>query len=240
MAQALDCIHAISGPRNVSTALMYSFAQRPGWTVVDEPFYAAYLTRTGADHPGRAAVLASQATNPDAVWAGLQNLATPTYIKNMAHHMDGIDWIPAEGFKHIFWIRSPRKVIASFAKVVPEVSLRDVALREQLAALAAVQRMGSTFLVVDSDDLLANPERAFRQICKALDLEFCAAQLQWPIGPRAYDGVWAPHWYAQVHQSKGFALPTAEPARMNDRLEALGEEAAPLYALMASQALKFH
>ena len=100
--------------------------------------------------------------------------------------------------------------------------------------------MGSTFLVVDSDDLLANPERAFRQICRALDLEFNAAQLQWPIGPRAYDGVWAPHWYAQVHQSSGFALPSAEPARMPDRLEALGEEAAPLYALMASQALKFH
>lgn len=236
----MSCVHALSGPRNVSTALMYSFAQRPGWSVVDEPFYAAYLARTGADHPARDAVLASQPTDPAEVWAGLQNLATPTYLKNMAHHMDGISLLPAAQWKHILWIRSPRKVIASFAKVVADVQLRDVALREQLDALAQLQSLGSRYVVVDSDGLLANPERGFRALCAALDLEFRPEQLSWPAGPKPYDGVWATHWYAQVHQSCGFALPAAEPPRMSDSLEALSEEAAPLYGLLSSQALKFH
>ena len=37
-----------SGPRNISTAMMYSFAAREDCDVVDEPFYAAYLTMTGS------------------------------------------------------------------------------------------------------------------------------------------------------------------------------------------------
>ncbi len=32
-----------SGPRNISTALMYSFAQREDTLVLDEPLYAHYL-----------------------------------------------------------------------------------------------------------------------------------------------------------------------------------------------------
>ena len=117
----MEVVHALSGPRNVSTALMYSFAQRPGWSVLDEPFYAAYLARTGADHPGRDEVLASQPVQSEEVWRRLQALNGPTYIKNMAHHMDWLDLAPAAAWKHVLWIRSPRKVIASFAKVVPDV-----------------------------------------------------------------------------------------------------------------------
>ena len=111
-----------------------------------------------------------------------------------------------------------------------------MALREQLEALAQLQTLSSHYVVVDSDGLLANPERGFRSLCAALDLEFRSEQLSWPAGPKPYDGVWAPHWYAQVHQSSGFALPAAEPPRMDDRLEALAEEVAPLYALLAKQA----
>jgi len=232
----MSCVHALSGPRNVSTALMYSFAQRPGWSVVDEPFYAAYLARTGADHPGREAVLASQPTDPAEVWAQLEAHRQPVYLKNMAHHMDGISLLPAAQWKHILWIRSPRKVIASFAKVVADVQLRDVALLEQLDALAQLQSLGSQYVVVDSDQVLRDPERGFRALCAALDLEFRPEQLKWPAGPKPYDGVWAPHWYAQVHQSTGFGPASPEPPRMADRLEALAEEVAPLYARLANQA----
>jgi len=216
---------------------MYSFAQRPGWSVVDEPFYAAYLARTGADHPGRDHVLQSQTVDIARVWMELQQLNRPTYLKNMAHHMDGVDLAPAAGWKHILWIRSPRKVIASFAKVVPDVQLRDVALREQLEALHQLQSLGSQYVVVDSDQLLRDPERGFQKLCAALDLEFRPEQLSWPPGPKSYDGVWAPHWYAQVHQSTCFGPPTAEPPRMAEHLEALAEEAAPWYAQLTGQAL---
>ena len=60
-------VQLLTGPRNVSTALMYSFAQRADTRVVDEPLYAHYLARSGADHPGRDDVLASQDTDGSSV-----------------------------------------------------------------------------------------------------------------------------------------------------------------------------
>ena len=47
-----------SGPRNLSTAMMYSFGNRSDFAVMDEPFYAAYLAATGDDHPMRSEILA--------------------------------------------------------------------------------------------------------------------------------------------------------------------------------------
>jgi hypothetical protein len=55
-----------SGPRNVSTALLRSFEARGDCLPVDEPLYAAFLAATGKEHPGRAQILASQPTDPQA------------------------------------------------------------------------------------------------------------------------------------------------------------------------------
>ena len=65
-----------SGPRNLSTALMYSFRQRADTTVVDEPLYAHWLRVTGADHPGRDDVFAAQ--DPDGERVVLQQAAWTT------------------------------------------------------------------------------------------------------------------------------------------------------------------
>ena len=60
-----------SGPRNISTAMMRAFENRPDTVVIDEPLYAAYLARTGVDHPVREQVIASQPTDLDAVQKAL-------------------------------------------------------------------------------------------------------------------------------------------------------------------------
>jgi hypothetical protein len=79
-----------SGPRNLSTAMMRSFENRPDCSVVDEPLYASYLVATGIEHPGRDDVIASQQPDPSAVVAGLTGgpVATPVqYQKHMTHHL---------------------------------------------------------------------------------------------------------------------------------------------------------
>ena len=51
-----------SGPRNISTALMYAFAQREDTRVVDEPLYAHYLSsypEAQKYHPGTDDILNS-------------------------------------------------------------------------------------------------------------------------------------------------------------------------------------
>ena len=42
-----------SGPRNISTAMMRSFENREDTFVIDEPFYAFYLSHSGFNHPGK-------------------------------------------------------------------------------------------------------------------------------------------------------------------------------------------
>ena len=48
-----------ASPRNISTALMYSFSQRFNTKVIDEPFYAYYLSHINPDinHPGKKEIL---------------------------------------------------------------------------------------------------------------------------------------------------------------------------------------
>ena len=56
-----------SGPRNISTAMMRSWENRPDCLTVDEPFYACYLQETGLQHPCREEILAAQSTSRDEV-----------------------------------------------------------------------------------------------------------------------------------------------------------------------------
>ena len=58
-----------SGPRNLSTALMYSFAARGDCAVWDEPFYAAYLRETGIAHPMATEIIAANEADPARVAA---------------------------------------------------------------------------------------------------------------------------------------------------------------------------
>ena len=87
-----------SGPRNISTAMMRAFENRPDCAVVDEPFYAAYLAETGLDHPMRAEVLASQAQDWRVVAqaAGRGRAGGGRYQKHAAHRAlcrrSGSEW----------------------------------------------------------------------------------------------------------------------------------------------------
>ena len=103
-------IHLISSPRNVSTALMYSFAQRPDTMVLDEPFYASYLKHSGSSHPGAAQIIDHYDTDPGKIIQNIQRQDKPggvLFIKNMAHHLTDTDLKFMKGITNIFFIRDP-------------------------------------------------------------------------------------------------------------------------------------
>ena len=195
-----------SGPRTVSTALMRSWENRPDTVVADEPLYAYYLNATGLDHPGRDAVIASQPADWRAVVAGLATEPLPagvtiSYAKHMTHHLlPEVDPAAMAAFRHAHLIRDPAELLASYARVRSEPTLDDLGIRQQAEIFEA---FGGP--VVDSRDLLTDPEGTLRALCTALDVPFDGHMLAWPAGPRDSDGVWAPYWYDSVHRSTGFA-----------------------------------
>ncbi len=224
-------IHLISSPRNLSTALMYSFAQRADTRVVDEPFYAYYLARSGADHPGRNEVLASQPQHVQGVLHGLDAIddREHLFLKGMAHHCEGIPAQELAEMTSVFYIRDPKRIIASFAEVIPNPSLRDIGLRMSMELLESVQRAGGKCLVLDSDDLLADPKGVLTSLCDSLGIGFDERMLRWEAGPRPEDGSWAKYWYANVHRSTGFAKQTTSDRELPVHLRSLYEEALPYY-----------
>jgi len=190
-----------SGPRNLSTAMMYSFGNRADMQVWDEPFYAAYLAATGVKHPMGDDVISGNEADPEAVCKKINEAEGNLFLKLMGFHMEDafpLDW--AKDCVHVHLIRHPARVIASYAAKREKPNLKDIGFEQQSKLYR--QFPGP---VISSFDIRSNPEAMLRKLCSEIGLPFEPAMLHWPAGPKSFDGNWAPHWYDAVHRSKGFA-----------------------------------
>ncbi len=227
-----------SGPRNISTAMMRAWENRPDTAVWDEPLYAHYLTATGIDHPGRDTIIA--AGDPD--WRRVvARLTGPLpdgkaifYQKHMTHHLlPQIDREWLLELNHCFLIRDPREVLLSYSKARQSVTLEDIGLPQQLAIFEYVASVAPTPPpVIDAADFLASPRAYLQALCDWLGIAFDTGMLSWPAGPRASDGVWASHWYASVWRSTGFTPYQPRTERLPRALEPLAAAAEPYYATL--------
>ncbi|MEO8241785.1 MAG: HAD family hydrolase [bacterium] len=224
-----------SGPRNLSTAMMYAFAARGDCAVVDEPFYAAYLQASGSDHPMRAAVIASQSTDSAQVaWDLLGQIPQNQslfYQKHMTLHMiPQFDRSFMRGLTNVFLIRHPARVVASYARKRESPTLHDIGFVQQAELFDEVaDQLGHAPLVIDSFEIRADPHKALSGLCHSLGLPFTDRMLAWPAGSKTYDGVWASHWYGAVHNSTGFEDPEGPVPQLSDGFAELVRLAMPYY-----------
>lgn len=231
-----------SGPRNISTAMMRSFENRPDTVVWDEPFYAAELAATGRNHPMRDEVIAAGPVAAHDVIARLlgpfataeKPAATIFYQKHMTHHMLPSfprDWVVRSDVVSAFLIRSPERVLASYTEKWAEVSLEDIGVPQQSEIFDRVaDRLGYAPPVIDTADVLADPRGTLSALCSACGIGFSEAMLAWPAGPRASDGVWAPAWYDKVWASTAFGPPDRRPLpQLDGDLARIADAARPLY-----------
>ena len=230
-----------SGPRNLSTALLYSFAARGDCAVWDEPFYAAYLRLTGIDHPMREEIIGAHDADPASVAAACAaDRPEPLcYQKHMTLHMvPGVprDWMARA--TNVFLIRHPARVVASYARKREAPILDDLGFRAQAELFDEVASwLGHPPPVVSAEAIREDPRAALTRLCEALRIPFTERMLAWPPGPKPYDGAWAPHWYNAVHASTGFdaaegALPDLPPAYAR-----LADQGMPHYERLLAQAL---
>ncbi len=226
-----------SGPRNLSTAMMRSWENRPDTIVLDEPLYAAFLSATGIDHPGAADVIAAGPADLDdaiaACFAPLPDGIEISYQKHMAHQLlPGTDRSWIDGLRNCLLLRDPRRVLASYSLIRSDVTLADIGLTQQAELVSRCE------LVIDSDDFLRQPRAYLEALCRHLDVPFDDRMLRWPPGPRESDGVWAAYWYSAVTESTGFGPPPpSPPAPLPASLATLGEEAMAIYRDLRRHAL---
>jgi len=233
-----------SGPRNISTAMMRAWENREDTAVIDEPFYAHYLVETGVNHPGRDEVIAAQ-ENDDARVAATLTGPIPDgkaiwYQKHMTQHMlpdMPLDWL--DRVTNCFLIRNPEAVVASFTIQRPDAAAWELGFEQQAWLFDHVcDRLGHTPPVIDAADVLKDPRKTLSALCAKLGIPFTERMLRWPVGSRASDGVWAPHWYAAVERTTGFAPYRDHEAKLTDFQLQLAEQCRPHYDRLARHRLQ--
>lgn len=237
-------INMWSGPRNISTAIMYSFAQRSDTKVIDEPFYAHYLLQSGAEHPGRAEVLESQPKDPSVVLKKMRTTGTNAdvlFIKNMAHHMIEMGQTLQQLFEEfipVFLIREPADMLLSLDKILPDPTLRDTGYQQLLDLFETAENDDIPLIVLDSKELLEDPEFVLSALCEQVGIHFQQSMLSWQPGPIPEDGIWAKYWYDSVHSSTGFNPYTPKSETLPNRLDPLYDKCKSIYDRLFAHAIK--
>ena len=221
---------------------MYSFAGLLNVRVIDEPLYGHYLRVSGAKHPARDQIMAAMNCDGDAVMRNLlqqqgQDGSRVLFMKHMAHHLLELDLGFLRSTQNIFLIRDPREMLPSLTVQLPHARIEDTGLQRQWELYSDLTDAGQRPDVLDSRELLLDPEGVLRQLTLKLDLEFSSDMLTWRAGARAEDGVWAPHWYHAVHKSTGFAPYEPKPD-FPAHLEPLLDDCRPWYEKLYEQALR--
>jgi len=224
-----------SGPRNISTAMMRAWENRSDTFVIDEPFYAHYLSRNKIEHPGREEVLANGETNSTKVSFGLVTDNSDThsiyYQKHMTHHL--LDSVNRDWMKEVincFLIRNPKDMIISYSKIHSEITKELLGLEQQKEIFEYVKQLtGEIPPIIDSKDVLLNPKRILTKFCDMIGINFSKKMLNWPNGSRDTDGIWGKYWYNNVINSNGFNQYASKDQEIPDEYRTIYEHSLKLY-----------
>ena len=230
-----------SGPRNISTALMYSFAQRKDTKVFDEPLYAYYLKNSNAKsyHPGAAAILKTMENDGDKVVSMMLNYSEKPvlFFKNMTHHLLDLDPSFMDGIFNVILTRNPKEMLPSFAKVIENPTMNDVGYQLHMDLVDYFEKNNIKYVVLDAKNVLLNPESVLKQLCSHIDIPFDKDMLEWQPQKLEEDGIWAEYWYDNVHKSSKFSSykPKTEP--FPEHLIPLLNKCKPYYNQLSQLAL---
>ncbi len=233
----MKIINLISGPRNLSTALMYSFSRRPDTTVIDEPFYAHYLSTTGIDHPGREDTLKFMSADINEVLSNIfsNQKCEVLFLKNMAHHHQQMKLDFLENMTNLFLVRNPHQLIASFAQVIENPTMQDIGLEKSWELFNIVKRQNP--IVLDSAEILKDPKGLLKKLCKKLQIKFYDEMLSWKKGGIKEDGPWAKFWYKNVHNSNGFTKQKTSSRELPKNCQSLYIESLKYYDKLSSNSI---
>lgn len=230
-----------AGPRNISTTMMYSFAQRSDTKVYDEPLYAYYLANTKAReyHPGVEAILHDQENNGQKVIDEmLSNSAAPVlFYKQMTHHLLDLDRNFMKKVKHILLTRDPREMLTSYTKVIEQPTLADTGYQHHIELVDYFNEYNIPFSVIDSKKVLLNPKEQLEKLCQNLGIIFQESMLSWEKGARPEDGIWAKYWYGNIHNSTGFMKYKEKNEAFPDSLLGVLNECIPYYERLKKLAI---
>ena len=237
----MKIINLISGPRNLSTALMYSFAQRDDCVVFDEPYYGHYLHngKVKIVHPSEKQIKETMKADEEGVTQNIieSSKTKHVFVKGMAHHYLTKNPKHILEWSNVILIRHPEKLLTSFSKVISQPSIDDIGIKKASEIFTYLTNLGKSPIVIDSDELLKDPKSYLQELCDLLEISFSENMLHWEKGGIKEDGIWAKHWYKNVHNSKGFAIQKTSQEKMPEYLQPVLQKALPYYYILKNSIL---
>ena len=228
-----------SCPRNISTALMYSFGNREDTEIYDEVLYGYYLHKTKLKHPGYLEVINNMEIDSQKVIN--QIILKPkkdiNFHKLMTHFLIDLDLDFLKKVSNIIFIRDPREIINSYNKVIPNPTIKDIGVMQQYELYNHLIKTNNNPVVLDSSILLKNPKEILKILCKKLDISYSNNMLKWSKGSKKADGIWAKYWYKNVHGSNGFNNYEIKEIKLNPKNEKLAKDCDKYYNFLFSKSI---
>ena len=222
-------------PRTVSTAFERMMIQRGDHLVLDEPWSRAYYfgpSRRSDRYP---------LTFPESTYAAVETgvlaagSASPAFVKDMAYHAaPGITDDALAAMTNTFLIRDPLAALSSLHRRWPDFTDDEAGYGAQRDLFdRVIASTGDVPTVVDSDALVADPERVVAAWCERVGIEHRPESLRWSAGMRPEWQLWR-DWYENAAASTGFAPPAGRadlddpPERVRSLLDVCEQAVAPL------------
>ena len=228
-----------SCPRNISTALMYSFGNREDTEIYDEALYAYYLHKTGIKHPGYNEIINNMEIDckkiiNEIILSPKKNI---NFHKLMTHFLIDIDLDFLKKVSNVIFIRDPKEIINSYIKVIPNPTIEDIGIKQQFKLYNHLLESNNIPLVLDSSILLKNPKKILTVLCNKLDISYSNKMLKWSKGPKKADGIWAKYWYKNVHKSSGFNNYEIKNIKLNSKNKKLAQDCEKYYNFLFSKSI---
>ncbi len=226
-----------SGPRNISTALMRSWSSRNDVFVSDEPFYAHYLKETKLKHPMHKEIIDKYSSNYDEVvnylTGEIPNNKKIWYQKHMAHHildLSSIDWVT--NFINCILLRHPEEVISSYTKKNELNSVEELGYPQQYKIINFLKKNNKSFIIIDSKELLKNPEKSLSDWCRKINIKFDKSMLKWEKGNHINDGIWWRAWYDNVIKTTSFGKYKKRDINIENKYDSIYNESMKYYSYL--------
>lgn len=230
-----------SGPRNISTALMYSFSQRDDTKVFDEPLYAFYLKNTKAKeyHPGAEEILATMENDGNEVLKMMQknNTKSVLFFKHMTKHLLDLDRGFMKNMVNIILTRNPLDMLPSFSKVIENPTMEDVGYKQHVELVNYFDDNNIKYAVLDSEKVILNPKGVLSKLCDFINIPFNDSMLKWKAEAIVEDGIWAKYWYKSIHNSNGFNKYSKKQDSFPEHLKPLLKQCEPYFNQLAKKAI---
>ncbi|MEQ8652664.1 MAG: hypothetical protein RIC87_09405 [Kiloniellales bacterium] len=226
-------------PRSTSTAFEWMMRMRGDMTCFHEPFGEAWHQGDDARWPR---LTPESPRQPGLTIVGvLQRLLKaaeerPVFSKDMPQYTDHL-WDEAflGRFCHSFLIRHPAKVLSSCARNWDHFVPKEIGFDDQRRLFDRLaERDGRAPPVIDSDDLLTDPQGIVAAWCDALGIRFIPEALSWEPGARD-EVLWYDKeqiWHDTLKKSDGLKPQKTRPADISktpDWVQAMYRDFLPHY-----------